>query len=327
MDGIADMKLLGPQTEPRMQGHDIACVHTMAGYLKGTYDWWVSDGFVGTDSHYGIGGKWGSDVTGGRNLDGVIWQFQVWSHQADANLDGNPIVLSIETADNAVRPIQPWTPKQATSLVRLLVHICDKRNHQSCPSHWNCHKYGIPPELIPDTKPGRRGIGYHRQGIVTSYPDRLVVGGVKWSNATGKDCPTDARVYQLKNEIIPRVKAILNGEDGDFDMDEAKLISIIDDRLSKALSWLTTGEYNSMVNPGTARWGFADDSDTITVNEVDDQFRDMLSETLGGNTSAEQFILQVRRGVAREFTNADAGTRQAIQDMIAAAVADARANV
>ena len=29
-------KPLGPQTEPRMTGHDIVCLHTMAGYLSST---------------------------------------------------------------------------------------------------------------------------------------------------------------------------------------------------------------------------------------------------------------------------------------------------
>lgn len=225
---FAEKKPLGEQNEPRMTGHNIVCVHTMAGYLWGTYQWWVEDGYTGTDSHFGIGGMWGSDVSGTRNLDGDIWQFQDLLYQADANLDGNPEVISIENADNANRPIKGFSDKQLDSLVRLISWLCSKEAHNECPKDWLCHQVGIPRQLIPDTKPGRRGIGYHRQGIHTSYPDRLVPGGVKWSNAVGKDCPTDIRVHQLKTIIIPRVQRLGGGgvEDDMFNEDDRRNVEV-----------------------------------------------------------------------------------------------------
>jgi hypothetical protein len=177
----------------------------MVGYLIGTDRMWRPDGYVGIESHFGVGGKWGPDV--GLALDGRIFQWQDLRYQADANLDGNPTVISIETADNAAEPIQPWSDKQLDAIVNLLDWLCRPEAHKACPVSWLCHQIGIPRQLIPDTKPGRRGIGYHRQGIEGNYPDGLVPGGVRWSRATGKTCPADARIHQIKTIIIPRLNA------------------------------------------------------------------------------------------------------------------------
>lgn len=205
----AAFKPLGPQTEPSMTGHDIVCIHTMVGYLSSTDRYFrVTNGagYQGTESHYGVGGKWGSDAVAG--LDGVVYQWQDIAHQADANLDGNSTVISIETADNAARPIQPWTLLQCEAIARLLAWLCSVAVHADCPSTWACHRDGIPLALIPDTKPGRRGIGYHRQGIDPWRVD----GGVKWSDSRGKDCPTEARIAQLP-AILARAIQITQEDD------------------------------------------------------------------------------------------------------------------
>jgi hypothetical protein len=68
--------------------------------------------------------------------------------------------------------------------------------------------------LVPDTKPGRRGIAYHRQGC---DPYR-VSGGDHWSEHYGKVCPGDARISQLINIIIPRVAAALAGHPEEDDV-------------------------------------------------------------------------------------------------------------
>lgn len=193
------------QTESGMVGHDVICLHTMVGYLLSTDRAWRPDGYIGLESHFGVGGKWGPDAGG---FDGVVFQWQDLMYQADANLDGNPYVISIETADNGSEPIQPWTPKQIDALVELCDWLCSVEAHRTCPSTWTCHKVGIPRRLIPNTRREYRGIGYHRQGIVGNYPDHLVIGGVRWSNATGKTCPTDARIEQINRYIIPRLQAL-----------------------------------------------------------------------------------------------------------------------
>ena len=197
-------KPLGPQTEPRMTGHDIVCLHTMAGYLSSTDRYFRAAngaGYIGTESHFGVGGRWGGDARAG--LDGTVWQWQPLTHQADANLHGNPTTISIETADNAARPIQPWTPKQLDALAHLLAWLSLPATHADCPASWECHTDGIPLTLIPDTLPHRRGVGYHRQGC----PPNIVPGGVAWSTAYGKDCPTQARIDQIP-AIITRAQAI-----------------------------------------------------------------------------------------------------------------------
>jgi len=200
----AEHRPLGPQTEPRMTGHDVVCLHTMVGYLASTDQYFRCGngvGYAGTESHIGIGGTWGKDGTLG--LDGVVRQWQDLMHQADANLDGNPTTISVETADNTARPIQPWTLLQCEAIAEFLEWVCDVATHAECPPSWTCHQVGIPLVLIPDTLPGRRGIGYHRQGC---DPWR-VLGGVRWSASRGKDCPTQARIDQIP-AIIARAQAI-----------------------------------------------------------------------------------------------------------------------
>lgn len=201
--------LASAQGEPQMRSHDVVCVHTMAGYLTSTDGMFRTGGWDGTESHFGLGGKWGSDAGG---LDGKLFQWQDLLFSADANLDGNPRVISIETADNAVGEIEPWTPAQVDMLVRLLDWLCSKEAHDQCPSSWLCHQVGIPRVLLTDSCPGRRGIGYHRLGIPASSPNRpdgpwLKAGCEKWSSKGGKVCPSDARIAQLKTTVVPRVAA------------------------------------------------------------------------------------------------------------------------
>jgi DNA-directed RNA polymerase subunit F len=165
----------------------------MVGYLFSTDLMFMRDGFTGVESHFGVGGIWGSDKV--RGLDGVAYQWQDLAFRADANLEGNHRVISIETADNApkfAKDIVRWTPNQADKIVDLIATLCKL--------------YNIPAKLIPDTKPGRRGLAYHAQGIAPN----LVPGGEKWSAARGKECPGDVRIKQFKEEIIPAVQKKLN---------------------------------------------------------------------------------------------------------------------
>lgn len=182
-----------------MPRHNILCFHTMDGFLAGT-----EATFAGSqnDSHFGVGGL--ADAPG---KDGHVVQWVDTAIRANANLDGSPEIVSIETSDGAKRPLPPWSEKQLDALVKV--------------GAWVCEKHDIPPVLINGTKPGTRGIGYHRQGVVKK-PDRVakgwpldqwrVDGGVRWSGAVGKECPGDARIKQLVNIVIPRIKAELEGK-------------------------------------------------------------------------------------------------------------------
>lgn len=173
-----------------MDRHDLICWHTMVGYLKSTDAY-----FHGADvfSHFGIGGAWGSD--GPAKLDGVTFQWQDTAYRAAANLNGNPRIISVETADNATRPIAPWTLYQEDEIVDLMV--------------WGYREHGIPLVLAPDSRPGRRGQAYHRLGC---DPYRAG-GGELWSRAYGKDCPTDARIRRLP-ALIERANDLVTPASG-----------------------------------------------------------------------------------------------------------------
>ncbi len=223
---------------------DIICLHTMVGYLTSTDRMFRANGWSGTESHFGVGGKWGSDA--GQNLDGAVWQWVDTAYQADANLDGNYHIISIETADNAAsraRDIEPWTPKQVEAIAQLIARLAKEHD--------------IPLQLIPDSKPGRRGIGYHRQGCTHSsgvgkVSGFRVSGGEVWSTAVGKECPTPARIAQIP-AVIERARQITKGwstpatttgnqEVGMADMTRAELSALLDQRIEAALSKNRTGE-------------------------------------------------------------------------------------
>lgn len=214
----AEWDPLGPQTEPRMQAHDIVCLHTMAASFDGVNNGFHVNGYGGLESHFGLAGE------------GRLKQWQDTEHQADANYDGNHRVISIETADRGLlfplwsgSDVPAWTDRQIDELVPLV--------------RWLCDTYDIPKELIPDSRPGRRGIGYHRQGIPGNFPPPytgLVPGGELWTDPVkgrGKVCPGERRIRQLIEIVIPRVRG---EEDDDMPLTDAewkRLSNLVDGRL------------------------------------------------------------------------------------------------
>lgn len=193
----ADYRALSIHGGP-MTGHDIACLHTMVGSLWGT-DSYFQTGVA--NSHFGTGG------------DGHLVQWLDTKIESWANLDGNPNVISCENADMGAE-FAPWsgsdvpafTDAQVETLAQWLAWVCSPAAHADCPTSWTCHSEGIPLELIPDDRPGRRGVGYHRHGI--DY--WRVSGGVLWSSHVGKTCPGDRRIAQVP-QIIARAKEIAGG--------------------------------------------------------------------------------------------------------------------
>lgn len=204
---LALWRPLGPQTQPRMAAHDVVVLHTMAGSLAGTDAMFHRNGYGGTESHFGVG------------AGELVYQWQDLDYTADAQLDGNRRCISIETADTGApfprwsgSDVPAWTAEQVYVLARLVA--------------WLAQRYAIPLQLIPDTRPGRRGVGYHRQGI---DPWR-VAGGERWSSAAGKVCPGDRRVAQVP-EVIERARRIAHGteqaeEDDVTDEDRALLVEV-----------------------------------------------------------------------------------------------------
>lgn len=178
---------------------DIICVHTIVGHDP-----------AGA-AHFSTGS------------DGKITQSRDTSVRSSANLDGNYHVIAIENEDigpeygnwntNNGHDVPGFTAAQREAIAQVIA--------------WGCKTHNIPVELIPDSKPGRRGIGYHRQGIDGNYASEgyayggRVSGGEKWSSSKGKVCPGDRRITELINQIIPRVHEILGGaEANDMDWNE-----------------------------------------------------------------------------------------------------------
>jgi N-acetylmuramoyl-L-alanine amidase len=165
-------------SQPVLSAHHIVCLHTMVGSLSSAENYFRLEGYGGSESHFGVG------------HDGTIYQWQDTSRRADANLDGNDRIISIETADMGTgfpswsgTNVPPWTEAQLDAIARILA--------------W-CHtEHGIPLKLIPNSAQSSRGIGYHRQGI---DPWRCS-SCERWSNGSGKVCPGDRRIAQIPTVI------------------------------------------------------------------------------------------------------------------------------
>jgi hypothetical protein len=196
-----------------MRAHNIVCFHTMVGSLSGTRAMFERNGYGGTESHYGVGERGEGD------------QWQDLAYTADANLDGNDDVISIESADYG-GVFGKWNTSDGNAVPGFSLAQIDRlidlgyalalpgrvgygSLHRLCPKDWDCYKSGIPAALIPDTRPGRRGFGYHAQGVAGQG---LVRGGVKWSSAYGKVCPGSRRIKQIKGIIIPAIAERIAGQ-------------------------------------------------------------------------------------------------------------------
>jgi hypothetical protein len=154
-------------------------VHTIVGFQSG-----------GNAAHFTTGAS------------GKIVQARDTVYRSAANLNGNWHVIAIENEDMGSAygswsgtNVPRFTAAQAESIAKILA--------------WTNRAHNIPLTLIPDSRVGRRGIAYHRQGI---DPWR-VSGGELWTSFPGKVCPGDKRISQLVNEIIPRARVLAGLED------------------------------------------------------------------------------------------------------------------
>lgn len=174
----ASRRMLGTQTEPLIGTPRVLIFHTMVGHLQGSDAMFRQGGYDGTESHFGVGGPWEPG-----DLDGAVWQWQSLDRQADAQNAGNAYATSIETADGG-KPERPWTDKQLAALVDLTA--------------WWCRQTGAPARIVAG--PGERGIGYHAQFDAWA-PD-------------GRPCPGPVRIRQLRDIVVPRVRAVLAPVEG-----------------------------------------------------------------------------------------------------------------
>jgi len=157
--------------------------------------------------------------------DGKIYQSRDTRYQSGVSLEGNPTSIGIESEDRG--PFFPdWDPKdghavpgftkaQIQAIARVLA--------------WAHQTHGIPLEPCPDSRPGSRGIAYHRQGIDGNFLAEgykyggRVSGGERWSETFGKVCPGDVRITQLLTEVVPLARQIA-GLDREDDMTLEELL-------------------------------------------------------------------------------------------------------
>lgn len=178
-------------------------VHTMAGTLEGTESWFTPPGRP--YSHRGLGG------------DGEVRQWQDGRYRAASDLEANPYSLSWECEDRGpgfpdwdiddAGQVPAFTDAQVKALIVGL--------------SWDCHRFGLPRTAIRSTCRHERGIGWHRLGI---DPWRRA-GCLLTSRHRGKRCPGDRRIYQLVNDIIPRVSAPGGVPQEDDDMPSAQEVA------------------------------------------------------------------------------------------------------
>jgi hypothetical protein len=226
--------------QPRMARFDLVLVHTAVGSFDGTYNYFRnSGGYTGAESHF---------MTSG---DGLIDQYQDTAHRAEANGTANSRAISIENADMGPQfpawntasgdAVPAFTPQQIEANARICA--------------WAHVTHGIPLELVPDSKPGRRGIGYHRLGV----PGYMVAGGEQWSSARGKVCPGPRRIAQIP-QIIDRARQLVgapNARTEDDDMPTAdEVAKAVVDRIvigNDIPLWLAIRQIHEAANTIPAR--------------------------------------------------------------------------
>lgn len=130
--------------------------------------------------------------------DGSVEQYIDTGFHSTANLDGNRDSITVQSQDigdhfpdwdTEAGDIPAWTVEQVEAIAALAA--------------WAHEVHGLSLRALPSSRPGTRGIGYHRQGI---DPWR-VAGGESWSAAEGRVCPGDRRIAQIPH-IITRAKIL-----------------------------------------------------------------------------------------------------------------------
>ena len=187
MARMPDANFLGEQSarEP-MDRYDIVCIHTIVGSAPAHA------------AHFST------------HADGRIDQSRDTRFQSEANKDGNPRIIAIENEDRG-GPFPDWNvddPHAVPKFTHAQVEACAKI------LAWAHKVHGIPLQLCPDSKPGSRGLAYHRQGIPGAFKDDarfifhgVVADGEVWTLTPGKACPGDRRIGQ-RPQILALAKQL-----------------------------------------------------------------------------------------------------------------------
>lgn len=198
-----------PGQEPKIRPTQLIYHTAVMRDLIGLRNYFCSGRSGGIESHFGVGGRWGTSP----DQDGQVEQWRDTEEQADANRTANRRpdgtgAISVETCDNAPQlpsQIEPWTPKQVAALIRL--------------GRWAHEHHGIPLRIC--RSPDDPGFGWHALWDNTRF--EYADGSTPWTPAAGKVCPGPARIEQLKTIVFPAIFAGTDPEDDDmYDADAEK---------------------------------------------------------------------------------------------------------
>lgn len=202
-------KWAGEQGHIPMTQHDIVCIHTIVGHDPAHA------------AHFSTGG------------DGTLTQSRDTKFRSAANLEGNYRVIAIENEDMG-KPFPDWGGSDVPPLTDAQLDRCAEV------LAWAHRVHDVPLQLCPDSRPGSKGLAYHRQGIDGNFggpgvrfPGR-VPGGEVWTEHRGKVCPGDKRIAQLP-EILRRAKAIVAGTEEE-EVTEEDMNKIADKVVAKLLA-------------------------------------------------------------------------------------------
>lgn len=165
-----------------MSRYDGVIVHTIVGYAPAHA------------AHFSVKG------------DGTILQSRDTAYRSAACLDGNHRLITIENEDHG-ELFPDWTGSNVPALTVAQVAANARI------LGWSHEVHGCPLQLMPDSRPTSRGLGYHRLGIDGNFTDGYagrVSGGEVWTEHYGKVCPGKARIDQ-----VPAILAAALGEEPD----------------------------------------------------------------------------------------------------------------
>jgi hypothetical protein len=197
MARMAGARWVGPHHDNgKMTRYDVVCLHTIVGYAPAHA------------AHFST------------HHDGAIDQSRDTVYRSAANLDGNYRVIAIENEDHGPA-FGSWSGSNVPPFTAAQIEA----NAKICA--WAYKTHGIPLVACPNSKPGSRGIAYHRQGIDGNFGSYdyggRVAGGEVWTKHYGKVCPGDRRISQIP-QIIKRARVLAGLEEDDMQLsDRVKL--------------------------------------------------------------------------------------------------------
>jgi N-acetylmuramoyl-L-alanine amidase len=192
MARMPDANWLGEQSpQTPMERPDIVCLHTIVGSAPAHA------------AHFST------------HANGRIDQSRDTRFRSGANEDGNHRIIAIENEDRG-GPFPDWNPDDGHAVPKFT-----DAQVEACAQilAWAHKVHDIPLELCPNSRPGSRGLAYHRQGVDGDFEDDpryefhgRVSGGEVWSESFGKSCPGDRRIKQ-RVDILARAKEIVSGDE------------------------------------------------------------------------------------------------------------------